>query len=357
MTGKLGLPADLYGRRRADRSMRVLRALIGGTEWIRNYRAGRRHPVTPVDRDLAVLVDEVREVAADVVALRLRAAGGGPLPAWQPGAHVDVLLPSGRMRQYSLCGDPADRGHYRIAVRRLADGGGGSREVHGLRPGDRLTLRGPRNAFPFATAERYLFLAGGIGITPILPMVRAAAARGADWRLVHTGRTRESMPFAAELARLDPQRVWIRPDTEYGIPASGAELLEHAPSGASVYCCGPVPMITGVRIDLPGADVGALHFERFSEPPVTGGAAFGVQLARSGIDLQVPADRSALSVIRERLPQVAYSCRQGFCGTCRVRVLSGEVEHRDHVLTDEEREQEMMICVSRSAGGRVRLDL
>lgn len=356
MTTRVELPADLYGRGRPDRSMRLLRALVDGVDRIR-ARSRPRPPVTPVDREIAVVVREIRSVADDVVALHLRAADGGPLPKWQPGAHVDVLLPSGRVRQYSLCGDPADLDEYRIAVRRLDGGGGGSREVHGLRTGTRLTLRGPRNAFPFVTGARYLFLAGGIGITPILPMVRAAAARGADWRLVHTGRTRESMPFAAELARLDPRRVWIRPDTEYGIPASGAELLEQAPSGASVYCCGPVPMITGVRLDLPGADVGALHFERFSEPPVTAGREFRVQLARSGLDLRVPADRSALSVIREQLPEVAYSCRQGFCGTCRVRVLSGEVEHRDRVLTGEERQREMMICVSRSSGDGVRLDL
>ncbi|MER7081418.1 PDR/VanB family oxidoreductase, partial [Saccharopolyspora kobensis] len=233
-----------------------------------------------------------------------------------------------------------------------ADGAGGSREVHDvLRPGSRITARGPRNAFPFITAEKYLFIAGGIGITPILPMVRTAAARGADWRLVHTGRSRESMPFLDELAELDPARVWIRPDTEFGVPASGAELLEHAPPGAAVYCCGPIPMITGVRVDLPGSAADSLHWERFSAPPINDGRPFTVELARTGRTVRVPADRSALEAITEVLPQVPYSCRQGFCGTCHVRVIDGDVDHRARAAEDH-----MAICVSRGTD-HVVLDL
>src|SRR5699024_5180113 len=181
--------------------------------------------------------------------------------------------------------------------------------------GDHLTVRGPRHAFPFIPSGRYLFLAGGIGITAILPMVRAAAAAGADWRLVYCGRSRETMPFRAEMTALDPTRVWIRPDDDYGVPASGQELLAHAPDGARVYCCGPVPMITGVRLDLPASRATALHYERFSPPPIVAGRPFEVELARTGRVLQVPADRSALEVIRDEYPDIAYSCRQGFCGT------------------------------------------
>lgn len=349
-----GLPRDLYGRDRADRTYRLFGHLVAGYARLTRNSWRRRPPVTPVRRDRRVRVAEVREEAAGVVSLRLQDAAGADLPVWQPGAHVDVVLPSGRMRQYSLCGDPADRRSYRIAVRRI---GAGSGEIHELRAGAELTIRGPRNAFPFITTGSYLFAAGGIGITAILPMVRTAAARGADWRFVYTGRTRESMPFLEEIARLDPARVWIRPDTDYGIPASGAELLECAHAGAVAYCCGPIPMITSMRVDLPASRVAALHFERFSPPPVPDGRAFRVDLARSGRSLHVPADRSALSVIAEEVPGVAYSCRQGFCGTCKVRLLGGRAEHRDHVLTDEERAGHMLICVSRAAGEHVELDL
>ncbi|RRO16746.1 oxidoreductase [Saccharopolyspora rhizosphaerae] len=333
------------------------RAVARYARWAHASARGRP-PVQEVRRDLDLVVDELRPEAEDVVSLRLVDAGGRRLPGWHPGAHLDLELPSGRTRQYSLCGDPGDRRSYRIAVRRIADGGGGSVEVHdALRAGARVRVRGPRNAFPFITAQRYLFIAGGIGITPILPMVRLAAARGADWRLVFTGRSRATMPFLGEIAGFDQRRVWVRSDEEYGIPASGAELLEHASQDAVVYCCGPTPMITGVRLDLPASPADSLHFERFSPPPVVGGRPFRVGLARRGLTLQVPADRSALSVIREHVPDVPYSCRQGFCGTCEVRVLSGSVEHRDAALTEEERRDRMMICVSRAAGEHVELDL
>ncbi|GAA2794142.1 PDR/VanB family oxidoreductase [Saccharopolyspora taberi] len=342
-----GIPPRLDTGRGTDRFLWLLARGAAAVE--RFGRRGRRPPVVPVDRDLRVVVEQVRAEAEGVVSLRLAAADGGRLPAWQPGAHLDVVLPSGRIRQYSLSGDPADR-CYRIAVR-LIPGGSGSGEIHEeVGEGTPLTLRGPRNAFPFVTADRYLFIAGGIGITPILPMVRTAAARGADWRLIYTGRSLESMPFLEEL---DDDRVWVRPDTEYGIPASGAELLEHVSGDVPVYCCGPTPMITGVRIDAENRQV---HWERFAPPPVVGGEPFRVELARTGRVLDVPADRSALDVVREVLPQTAYSCRQGFCGTCKVRVLSGEVDHRDQVLTDDERGDHMTLCVSR-AQDRLVIDL
>jgi ferredoxin-NADP reductase len=253
-----------------------------------------------------------------------------------------------RIISYSLCGDPDDRFTYRIAVRRL---GTGSQEVHGLVKGDAVQVRGPRNAFPFIGAPRYLFIAGGIGITPILPMVRLAAARGADWHFVYCGRSRDSMPFLDEVGALDSERVRVRPDSEYGVPVSGAELLTKALPDSHVYCCGPAPMIAGVRVDR----TTGLHYERFSPPPIVDGRAFEIELRRSGMVLQVPADRSALDVIRDAIPSVAYSCRQGFCGTCRVGLLGGEVRHNDSVLTDDERRHEMAICVSR--GRNVVVDL
>ena len=351
-------PPDLRGRRHPDRLFRAIGAVVSGYEWLTSVASLRRAPTQRVDRDLNLVVDEIRVEAHDVRSFRLAAAGGADLPRWQPGSHLDVLLPSGRRRQYSLCGDPADRSSYRIAVRRIAEGAGGSRELHEVvGTGSALTVRGPRNAFPYVRAAGYLFLAGGIGITPILPMVKQAAAGATPWQLVYTGRSRESMPFLDELTALDPARVWIRPYDQYGFPASGAELLEYAPSGATVYCCGPAPMIANVRRDLATSAAVALHFERFSAPPVLGGAPFEIALQRSNRVLTVPADRSALDVIRQAVPGVAYSCQQGFCGTCRTRVISGEIDHRDRVLTDGERTDTMTICVSRSRGGRIAVDL
>ncbi|MFI5584934.1 PDR/VanB family oxidoreductase [Amycolatopsis sp. NPDC051758] len=296
--------------------MSTLVGVVGVYRRMSQFSGKRRPPVRAVDRNLPLVIETVEPEAEDVVSLRL--ANGGPLPGWRPGAHVDLVLPSGLVRQYSLCGDPSEKDHYRIAVRKI---GVASAEVHALTPGTRVTVRGPRTAFPFVGEGPFLFIAGGIGITPILPMVHRATALGADWRLVYTGRSRASMPFLGELP--DDDRVWIRPDTEYGIPASGAELLEDVPDGASVYCCGPVPMITGVRVDLALTGAKAVHFERFAPPPIVDGEPFQLTLRRSGQVLAVPGHRSALDVLLEERPGTAYSCRQGFCGTCTVPAAGG----------------------------------
>ena len=313
-------PTRLDGSARKDRLLSTLVGVAAVYQRLAGFSGRRRPPVREVDRSLRLLVDDVRPEAEGVVSLRLVPPGGGVLPSWRPGAHLDLVLPSGLVRQYSLCGDPGDRTYYRVAVRRL---GAASREVHRLRPGTKVTVRGPKTAFPFVGGGPFLFVAGGIGITPILPMVRRADAAGAGWRLVYTGRSRESMPFLDELAEYGEDHVWIRPDTEYGIPASGAELLEGVPEGASVYCCGPIPMITSVRVDLSFTRASAVFFERFTPPPLVDGKPFQLRLRRSGLTLDVPADRTALDVVREVLPDVPFSCRQGFCGTCAVPTADG----------------------------------
>ncbi|WP_439328812.1 PDR/VanB family oxidoreductase [Amycolatopsis camponoti] len=295
--------------------MSTLVGVVGVYRRMSQFSGKRRPPVRAVDRNLPLVVEAVEPEAEGVVSLRL--ANGSALPGWRPGAHIDLVLPSGLVRQYSLCGNPSEKDHYRIAVRQL---GVASTEVHALTPGTRVTVRGPRTAFPFVGEGPFLFIAGGIGITPILPMVGRCVESGADWRLVYTGRSRASMPFLDELP--DDDRVRIRPDTEYGIPASGAELLEGLPEGASVYCCGPAPMITGVRVDL-ALTRGAVHFERFAPPPIVAGEPFRLALRRSGLVLDVPGDRSALDVILEARPGTPYSCRQGFCGTCAVPAADG----------------------------------
>lgn len=300
--------------------------------------------------DFDTTIAAIDRAAADVVSLTLRAAGGGPLPAWRPGAHVDVFLPSGRQRQYSLCGDPSDRFRYRIAVRLIPEGGGGSREVHrSLRVGDSLRIRGPRNAFTFVDAPSYLFLAGGIGITPIKPMVQAAGARG---RLVYVGRSRATMPFLADLPDAE-----VRPDDEFG-PPDVAALLSRAEPGAAVYVCGPPPMLEAAqRCMFELNPTGSLHTERFSALPVADGAEFDLTLARTGATVRVAADETALTAIHRALPDTPYSCRQGFCGTCKVAVVSGAVDHRDRLLTAAERENQMLVCVSRAANEHLVVDL
>ncbi|MFX0577686.1 PDR/VanB family oxidoreductase [Nocardia nepalensis] len=310
----------------------------------------RPKPVRRTGFELDVRIESVERQTDDVVSLTLRAARGGPLPTWRPGAHVDVFLPSGRQRQYSLCGDPSDRFRYRIAVRLIPDGGGGSREVHErLRTGAGLRIRGPRNAFTFVDAPSYLFLAGGIGITPILPMVKAAGSRG---RLVYVGRTRDSMPFLPELPGAD-----IRPDDEFGIPDI-AEFIARAEPGAAVYVCGPPPMLAAAqRCMFELNPSGSLHTERFSAPPVTDGRPFDIALARTGGTVRVAADETALTALRRRLPDTAYSCQQGFCGTCKVGVVAGSVDHRDRLLTRSEQADHMLACVSRAAGDELVLDL
>jgi len=303
---------------------------------------------------LDLLVARKEKLADGVVRLTLRAPGGEPLPPWEPGAHIDLRLP-GFVRQYSLCGDPGDRSAYVVAVLRETDGRGGSAYVHdSLSPGDRLEVDGPRNHFALVDAERYLFIAGGIGITPILPMLDRVAATGREWQLVYGGRTRSSMAFTAELSG-HGERVLFRPQDEHGLLDLPA-LLADARPGTAVYCCGPEPLLAAVEA-LEPAD---LHVERFTaRPDDSPRTAFEVELAGSGRVLPVPADRSILDVVEEAGVTVLSSCREGTCGTCETGVLGGTPDHRDSVLTaDEQLENEvMMLCVSRACTPRLVLDL
>ncbi|WP_410573016.1 PDR/VanB family oxidoreductase [Amycolatopsis sp. cmx-4-61] len=302
-----------------------------------------------------LLVDRKEKLADGVVRLTLRAPGGEPLPPWDPGAHVDLRLPGGVVRQYSLCGRPADRSAYQVAVLREPGGRGGSAYVHdSLSPGDLVEVDGPRNHFALVDAERYLFVAGGIGITPILPMLDAATAAGRDWQLVYGGRTRASMAFTAELTA-HGDRVTFRPQDEHGLLDLPA-ILAAAKPGTAVYCCGPEPLLAAVEALAP-AD---LHVERFAPLPDDGErTAFEVELAGSGRVLPVPADRSILEVVEDAGITVLSSCREGTCGTCETGVLGGTPDHRDSVLTAEERQENevMMLCVSRACSPRLVLDL
>ncbi|GGV38837.1 iron-sulfur protein [Streptomyces longisporoflavus] len=313
----------------------------------------------PRSRALRLLVTRHETVAEGVVQLRLE---GEHLPAWEPGAHLDLVLPSGLVRQYSLCGDPEDTSSYTVATR-LIDAGqggrGGSREVHEqLRVGTEVEVRGPRNRFPLADAETYVFVAGGIGITPILPMLRAVEAAGREWRLLYGGRSRASMPFLEDVEKLAgdrAERLTVVAEDEGGRPDLAAFLADPAPATA-VHVCGPEGLMEAVAAALPaGAD---LHLERFTPHTSTeGNGTFEVELRRSRRTLTVAADTTVLAAVRAELPNTAYSCEQGFCGTCQQRVLEGEIDHRDELLTDAERADSMLICVSRASGDRIVLDM
>ncbi|MEU6512143.1 PDR/VanB family oxidoreductase [Streptomyces sp. NPDC046942] len=304
------------------------------------------------------LVVARRESAADgVLSLTLRDPLGQELPAWEPGAHVDLLLGPELERQYSLCSDPADRSAWRIAVLREPDGRGGSAFVHEeLGEGDKVRVRGPRNHFPLESAPGYRFIAGGIGITPLLPMLAAAEAAGADWSLLYGGRSRASMAFTGELARYG-DRVALAPQDETGLLDLGP-ALDGAPDGTLVYCCGPGPLLDAVEERCP---TGRLRVERFQPKPRPTGSdtAFEVELARSGRVLTVAPRVSVLDTVRAAGVEVLYSCTEGTCGTCETDVLEGVPDHRDSVLTEEERAagDTMMICVSRCRGARLVLDL
>jgi ferredoxin-NADP reductase len=316
--------------------------------------------------EFTVVVARRETVADGVVRLTLAHPDGAALPAWAPGAHLDLLLAPGLERQYSLCGDPADRSVLRVAVLREPAGRGGSQYVHDkVAEGARIRARGPRNRFPLADAGRYLFVAGGIGITPLLPMIGAVAARGAEWRLVYGGRSRASMAFAAPLAAAHPDRVELCPQDETGLLDLDS-LLGAPGADTAVYCCGPEPLLVAVEERCAAWPPGALHTERFAArpvaPPAAGGRegeAFEVELAASGRTVTVPPDRSILQVVEEAGIQVLSSCREGTCGTCETDVLAGEPDHRDSLLTPDERAANdvMFICVSRCRSGRLVLDL
>lgn len=302
-----------------------------------------------------------RAVSDGVVSLELGLSSGEELPAWQPGAHIDVVLPNGLVRQYSLSGAVDNRTSWRIGVLREPDGRGGSEWIHEhAQAGTRLRFRGPRNNFPLLDSPRYLFIGGGVGITPLLPMIAGADAAGADWTLHYGGRTRESMAFLDELDRYG-ERVELRPQDRFGMLDLAAILGEPTPS-TLVYCCGPAGLIDAVEEYCRSWPAGSLHVERFAAKDVPHEGEdreIEVELAASGMTLIVPAERSILEAVEKSGAAVLSSCTEGICGTCETTVLDGEVDHRDSVLTDDERAENdtMMICVSRAKGDRLVLDL
>jgi ferredoxin-NADP reductase len=308
-----------------------------------------------------LVVREKTRAAEDVVALTLARPDGGRLPDWAPGAHVDLTLPSGVTRQYSLCGDRWDAHTYRVAVLRERDGRGGSAYVHDeLAVGDVVGFGGPRNHFRLVPAARYLFVAGGIGITPLLPMVGQAELVGADWALLYGGRSRATMAFRDELAR-HGDRVALHPQDEGGLLPL-ASFVAGADDGTVVYCCGPGPLLAAIEAATAHRPRHLLRTERFAAAengaPVRD-EPFVLELARTGAVVTVGPELSVLDAARRAGATALSSCEQGTCGTCETPVLAGVPDHRDSILADHERAAGdcLFPCVSRSCTDRLVLDL
>lgn len=320
----------------------------------------------------AVKVLAYRAEALDVVSLELGALDGAALTAQEPGAHLDLHLPNGLVRSYSLCGSPDGKGaagRYRIAVGNSTTGQGGSAYVHGqLRVGDTLRIGAPRNHFQLDKAKGPVVLvAGGIGITPLLPMARQCAREGRDWKLHYCVRSEARAAFLDELRALDAGQgrvaTWYSSGQGTRFDAAGA-LGGCLPSNAHVYCCGSPSLMGSVEQAISGLPQERRHFERFvahgdGAADAGAGHAFTVHLSRSGRQLDVPAGRSVLECLESAGVPVPFACREGLCGSCETPVLQGCVEHRDHVLSAADRaaHKKMMVCVSRAADRHLTLDL
>jgi ferredoxin-NADP reductase len=312
------------------------------------------------------LIVKHRSAPADgVVLLDLAQPHEENLPPWEPGAHIDLILTDGLTRQYSLCGDPADSGVWRVGILLDPNSRGGSKHVHEtLVEGTSVRVRGPRNHFPLVDSARYRFIAGGIGITPIAAMLEAAQRDGQDWTLLYGGRTKASMAFADELAARYPDRVTIWPQDERGL-LDLESLLKEVDESTLIYCCGPEPLLNAVEEHSAHWPAGALHIERFAaktpsaDAPEQSRDSIEVVCQRSGTTIEVGPDKSILEALEEADIPVMASCYEGVCGTCEARVLEGTPDHRDSLLSESERaaNEVMLVCVSRSQTERLVLDL
>ncbi|MCX6499435.1 MAG: PDR/VanB family oxidoreductase [Arthrobacter sp.] len=292
---------------------------------------------------------------------------GKDLPAWTPGAHLEIELPSGLVRQYSLCGNPNDSCRYKVAVLRDSAGRGGSAEIHDtVLTGRMLKVRGPRNRFELAYAANYIFIAGGIGITPILAMVQELRERK-PWHLFYGGRTLDSMAFREELATLGSKNVTLVPQDTEGV-LDLDEVFSRVDESTAIYCCGPEGLLGAVLAKAEAVGVAdQVHFERFGAAPkalvteaeATPAGGFEVTLERTGTTLQVAPEETVLEAIRRVRSDMPSSCEEGFCGTCETRVLSGTIDHRDQILSKAERDanDSMFVCVSRATSAKIVLDL
>jgi ferredoxin-NADP reductase len=317
----------------------------------------QNEPLTCATVDVAVR--RIEPVASRVVAIEMEPISA-PLFSWTPGSHVDIQTAVG-CRSYSLCGDPSDS-TYLIAVQREESGRGGSVWIHDeVRVGHQFSIRRPINNFSVLPAKRYLFIAGGIGITPLVPMIEMVDAAGAEWELVYAARNRESMAFCDRLGR-HGRRVRLWADDTAGLPPVET-LLPTDGEPMAVYCCGPNALMTAVEARCQDIEAVDVYTERFQASTDTSvgkcDSPFEVVLEPGGKRIQVAAGQSLLDALETAGAMMAWSCRQGLCGTCEVRVLAGQPDHRDEVLYPEEREanNRIITCVSRALSDTLTLEV
>ena len=306
-----------------------------------------------------LMIKQLRLESEDVLSVVLVDPDGSALPAWHPGAHIDLAL-DGHLRQYSLCGDPADRYSYQIGVHRAPESRGGSAYLHEvLRPGHMVTVSGPRNHFELDESPAYLFIAGGIGITPILSMIAQAEEQGSRWRLVYGGRSLSTMAFLDRLS-VYGDRVQLVPQDREG-PIDLGALLGDPLDDTLVYACGPEGLLLAAEERCSSWPSMSLHVERFAAKVQDVGqdSTFEVVCLASGQTVEVAPGVSIVDALEEVDIWIPSACREGICGTCETTIIEGTPDHRDSLLTDEERAagKVMMTCVSRALSSRLVLDV
>jgi ferredoxin-NADP reductase len=354
------VPSSFVDPGRPDRFLRTFKTVLHGFVGITGF-TGRRIPA-PAEHTRTLVVARTTVEAAAVIGLRMVDPEGRPLPAWDPGAHIDLVAPSGRTRQYSLCGDPADRSTYHVAIRRLGDSGV-SAEIHDeLSEGSVVKVGPPRNTFPFANPQlsrtgstNVTFIAGGIGITALLPMIEAAEKSSTPWQLTYFGRAADTMPFLDRLAEIGADNLRTITTADSGRP-DASTLTAQVNDKSAVYYCGPAEVARELHKHARDAGAVEFHFERFTPPPVVSGRPFELHLALAGETISVASDETALDAVRKHRPATPYACRQGFCGTCRVAVCGGSVDKRGTAAFLAASDT-MLLCTDRAHGPSVSINI
>lgn len=314
---------------------------------------------------MKVKIERIVDEALDIRSFRLVRSDGQPLDTYEPGAHVDLTGPTGVTRQYSLCSPPQDRRAYLVAVKKEAQSRGGSAALHEVQEGTELEMGAPRNLFRLdPEAREHVLCAAGIGVTPLLSMAYRLAETGQPWRLHYFARSAQYAAFSALLAETFAGHVQFH----YGVEPADMDAvltrcLEQAGSVAHVYTCGPAPFMNKV-VEVASRSRGdeAIHLEHFQADPAANAGpsgGFEVELASSGVVLQVPANTSLVDVLQAHGCDIDTECREGICGTCIVEVLDGVPEHRDNCLSNKEKASNKQICacVSRALSARLVLDI
>ncbi len=320
--------------------------------------------MTPTET-LTTWVHTMRHEAQDIISIELRPAAGATLPPFTPGAHIDLLLPGGLVRSYSLCNEAGSTDRYVVGVLRDKASRGGSRAVHEqLRIAMPLTISAPRNHFPLEeTAAHSVLIAGGIGITPLLCMARQLAKLGRSYEVLYFARSRAAAAFADELEALGARVHWHFDDEAGGPPDLRGLIAQRQADGTHFYACGPTAMLDAFETSCKDLGIANAHLERFSAKAVEAATdartQYAVELRKSGLNFQVTAGTTLHDMLIDLKVEVPWSCEEGICGACETRVLEGQVDHRDMVLTPAEQaaHKVMMVCVAGCKGERLVLDL